>query len=377
MSNGAARRSRWRLVLGEDQGLCSSLSDLERQRDRMLEFLYGREGANRNSGNGDGKSVTREGGLGDSVLDVPEWINQIHELFPKRTVERLEKDALERYKIDEIVTNPQVLERAEPNQTLLEAVLRTKHLMNPQVLAAARVLVRRVVQQLIDKLAVTVQQPFAGARLRRRSLLKVAKNFDWRTTVRRNLRNWDRNRKQLGLETPYFFTRTRRRIERWQFIIVVDQSGSMVSSVIHSAVTASIFHSLPAIKTHLIAFDTSVIDLTSDCEDPVETLMKVQLGGGTDIGKAMTYAASLIENPRRTIVTLITDFYEGAPADNLLRVTKQMAESGVHLLGLAALDDKAEPAYDRDLAARLVTLGMHVAAMTPGDLAAWVAEKIG
>ena len=126
-----------------------------------------------------------------------------------------------------------------------------------------------------------------------------------------------------------------------------------------------------------LGFDTSVIDLTSDCEDPVETLMKVQLGGGTDIGQAMTYAASLVENPRRTIIVLITDFFEGGPIHNLLRVTQKLKESGVHLLGLAALDDKAEPAYDRETAKRLVDLGMHVGAMTPGELANWVAEKIG
>jgi Mg-chelatase subunit ChlD len=105
--------------------------------------------------------------------------------------------------------------------------------------------------------------------------------------------------------------------------------------------------------------------------------MKVQLGGGTDIGQAMTYAASLVENPRRTIILLITDFFEGAPIYNLLRVTQKLKESGVYLLGLAALDDKAEPSYDRETARRLVDLGMHVGAMTPGELANWLAEKIG
>jgi predicted metal-dependent peptidase len=372
--NDAARRARWRLILGEDLGLNSCLSAADQRRDRMLQFLYGREGEGKNSGNP--LDTPRGADLSDSVLSVPDWINQIHELFPKRTIERLEKDAIERYKIDEVVTNPEVLARAEPNQTLLEAVLRTKHLMNQEVLAVARQLVRRVVAQLMEKLAVTVRQPFTGPRVRRRSFAKVAKNFDWRTTVRRNLANWDRSRQQLGLQTPYFLTRTRRRVDRWQLIIAVDQSGSMVSSVIHSAITASIFRTLPSIRTHLIAFDTNVIDLTADCEDPVETLMKVQLGGGTDIGRAMEYASSLVENPRRTIIVLITDFFEGAPLQNLLRVTQRLKESGAHLLGLAALDNQAEPAYDRETAKRLVELGMHVGAMTPGELANWVAEKI-
>jgi Mg-chelatase subunit ChlD len=367
------RRARWRLVLGEDHGLCASLSDVERHRDAMLEFLYGRECAGRNADLGQERSAGLEG----SVLNVPDWVNAIHELFPKRTIERLERDAIERYQINEVVTNPEVLATVEPNPTLLEAVLRTKHLMNREVLELARALVRRVVAELMEKLAVQIRQPFGGPRIRRRSYIKSAKNFDWRETIRRNLRNWDQRQKRLGLDTPYFLSRTRRRIDRWQFIILVDQSGSMVSSVIHSAITASIFRGLPALKTHLIAFDTSVIDLTADCEDPVETLLKVQLGGGTDIGQAMTYAASLVENPRHTIVLLITDFHEGAPPQALLQVTKSLIESGVHLLGLAALDDRAEPAYNREFASQLVELGMHVGAMTPGELANWVAEKIG
>src|SRR5205823_3267177 len=128
--------------------------------------------------------------------------------------------------------------------------------------------------------------------------------------------------------------------------------------------------------THLCLFDTAVVDVTADCTDPVETLLKVQLGGGTDIGHALSYAASLVDNPRRTIVVLITDFFEGAPVQRLLSVARSLLESGVTLLGLAALDDRAEPAYDRALAERLVALGAHVAAMTPGELADWVAEKV-
>ena len=150
----------------------------------------------------------------------------------------------------------------------------------------------------------------------------------------------------------------------------------MLNSVIHSAITASIFFGIPSLKPHLILFDTSVVDVTDYCTDPVETLMKVQLGGGTNIGKALQYAASLITNPRKTIVVLITDFYEGGSTNQLLTVTRQLVESGVNLLGLAALDEQAHPQYDRDLAQRMVNLGASVAAMTPGELALWVAEKV-
>jgi uncharacterized protein with von Willebrand factor type A (vWA) domain len=168
----------------------------------------------------------------------------------------------------------------------------------------------------------------------------------------------------------------RRQADKWQVIILVDESGSMVDSVIHAAVTAAIFFGIKTLRTHLCLFDTTVVDVTDQCQDPVESIMKVQLGGGTDIGGALAYAAGLVDNPRRTIVVLITDFYEGAPVERLLAVVKSLVESGVTLLGLAALDQRAEPNYDRATAESFVALGAHVAAMTPGELAQWVAQKV-
>jgi VWA domain containing CoxE-like protein len=375
MAEQEKRRLRWRLLLGEStEDLLGGLSAEWQDRETAIGYLYDRENADRNIRK---DQQDRSGSLDPSELTVPDWINAVHELFPQKTIERLEKDALERYHLEEMVTNPDLLARVKPSPTLLKAVLRTKHLMNQAVLEMARELVRKVVEQLMEKIAQSVQSPFLGSINRQqRSYLKVAKNFDARTTVRRNLRNYNPDRQQLVIETPYFNSRVRRQADKWQMIILVDESGSMLDSVIHSAVTAAIFFGVKSLKTHLCLFDTSVVDVTADCTDPVETLMKVQLGGGTDIGGALSYAATLVENPRRTIVVLITDFYEGSPIDRLLSVTKQLVESGVHLLGLAALDEQANPNYDRDLAQQMVNLGAQVGAMTPGELAAWVAEKV-
>jgi Mg-chelatase subunit ChlD len=324
-----------------------------------------------------GDQSGRKGGLGESALTVPDWINAVHELFPKKTIERLEKDALERYQLDEMVTNPDVLARAQPNVTLLKAVLRTKHLMNQDVLKAAQHLVRRAVEELMKKLAREVRSAFTGSLDRRnRSMLKIAKNFDIDATLRRNLKHYDPQRGRVLIETPFFYSRIRRQVDRWQMIILVDESGSMLDSVIHSAITAAIFYSMKMMKVHLCIFDTAVVDLTEQCADPVETLMKVQLGGGTDIGQAVAYAADLVVNPRRTIVALITDFCEGGPLERLYAAAKKLVESGVTCLGLAALDEQADPSYDHSVAARLVQMGWHVAAMTPGELATWVAEKV-
>lgn len=375
------RQARWRLVMGAgSEQLCGGLSPKEQRQEACLSFLYDREARGRNvrgQDSGDGDAKGRSGNLGESQLTVPDWINQIHDLFPKSTIERLEQDALERYQLDEMVTNPDVIARAQPNATLLKAVLRTKHLMNQDVLAAARNLVRRVVEQLMKDLAEDVRSAFQGSIDRRhRSHLKIAKNFDLTTTMRRNLKNYDAVNRRVLVETPFFYSRIRRQVDKWQMIILVDESGSMMDSVIHSAVSASVFYGLKMMKMHLCIFDTSVVDLTDQITDPVETLMKVQLGGGTDIGQAVEYAGTLVENPRRTMVVLITDFYEGAPEGRLFRSARQLIESGVTCLGLAALDQQAEPTYDKRIAQNLVQMGWHVGAMTPGELAQWVAEKI-
>lgn len=374
------RLPRWRLMLGEaaELGLGSpGLSDADLACDAALAWLYDRDAslARRDVRGQRGRSD--KGGRGPSQLTVPDWINEIHRLFPKETIERLERDAIERYGIDEVVTNPEVLKRVEPNEALLEAVLRTKHLMNPEVLAIARTLVAKVVRDLMERLAKEVRTAFSGTIDRRtRSLFKSARNFDAKRTIKENLAHYDPKTRKLAIRAPRFFSRTKRHSTRWQVIVLVDESGSMLGSVVHAAVTAGCLVGLPSIKTHLCIFDTEVVDLTERAGDPVEVLMKVQLGGGTDIAKAVEYATGLIESPRRAIVVLITDFFEGGDASLLVRRVKALCDQGTHVLGLAALDEQAEPRYDKALASHLVDVGAHVGAMTPGELAAWIASKV-
>ncbi len=369
---------RWRLLLGEasQQQLAGGIGEgagaLEAM-DQALGWLYGRE----DSGSAETDMRERHGSDGASQLTVPGWINEIHELFPQETIERLERDAIERYGIEEVVTNPEVLERATPNTALLHAVMRTKHLMNPQVLALARKLVAKVVAELIEKLAREVQRSFSGSR-KRQSLASrgSVSQFAARETLRRNLRHFDAQRGQLVIQRPLFYTNTRRTLEPWQVFLLVDQSGSMLGSVIHSAVTASCLWGLPGVRTHLVAFDTAIVDLTDSVQDPVEVLMKVQLGGGTDIGRAVGYAAERIEVPRRAIVVIVSDFYEGAAEHVLVNHVRALCAQGTKVLGLAALDERANPEYDRALAGRLADVGAQVGAMTPGQLASWLAEKL-
>jgi Mg-chelatase subunit ChlD len=373
---------KWRLVLGAPAhtGLGSPGLDAETQaQDAALEWLYGRGGDLAGGGDAESRDIlaTRGAGLEGSVLSVPDWINEVHRLFPKDTIERLERDAVERYQINEVVTNPEVLKRVTPSPSLLEAVLRVKHLMNPEVLTLARDLIQRVVRELMNALATEVRASRGAMRSRRFSTTRgSARDFDPHVTIRRNLRHWSVPEGRLYIQRPYFTPRLQRDAVGWQLILLVDQSASMVRSVIHSAVTAACFCGLPSIKTHLCAFDTEVVDFTDRITDPVEVLMKVQLGGGTDIARAVDYAAGLVVNPRRTIVVLISDFFEGGDARALVQRVKGLCSQGSHVLGVAALDAEAVPEYDHDMARRLVDAGAHVAALTPSQLAAWVLDKV-
>lgn len=366
---------RWRLVLGTPAGAMGRLGAEGLARDAALDWLYGRDGdlEKRDVRRGD----SRAGGDGESTLTTVDWLNEITRLFPRETVERLQRDAIERYEITDIVTDPAVLERVEPNPALLRAVLQTKHLMNPEVLRLARRIVEAVVRDLMARMATDVRAAFTGTRARRPSRWKQARDFDMTRTIRANLGHYRPSERRLYIETPHFFSRSRKHVEQWQVILLVDQSGSMVDSVIHSAVTAACLWGLPGVRTHLIAFDTDVVDLTSDVDDPVELLMKVQLGGGTDIARAVRYGAGLIEQPRRAIVVLITDFYEGGSAGLLIRTVRELVEQGTRVLGLAALDQEANPSYDSAMAQKLADVGASVGAMTPGELAAFVAEQVG
>ncbi len=369
---------RWRLVLGRfaerELGPIDDTAGSQHGRmDRVLEYLYGREYTGRGVRRRDSG---RSGGLGPSLLVLPEWLAEVRELFPRETIEVVERHALDRYGMTELVTDREVLERLEPNYELLKAVLTFRGMMHGEVLEAARRVVRHVVEDLRRRLAKEVKQALWGRLNRqRRSLLKVAKNLDVRRTIRANLKHFDVRRKRLVLNELFFSSRIQHHMP-WHIIMAVDCSGSMLDSVIHSAVMAGIFKGLPAVHTSLVAFDTEIIDLTELASDPVEVLMSVQLGGGTDIGKALAYCESLVRQPSRTVVICVTDFYEGAAASNMLATIKRLRETGARVLGLAALDEKAQPVYDRELAARCVDMGAEIAALTPLRLAEWLAKVL-
>ncbi len=366
--------ARWRLILGRfaEEGLPAALHGDEARLDAALDYLYGRE--YRGRGMRDGQ---HQGGLEGSQITLPDWLSEVRELFPRETVEVVERHALERYGLTELVADPRVLERLEPNYTLLRTILTFKGMMRGEVLELARRIVRQVVEDLKRRLADEVRRVMWGKLNRfQHSPLRVAQNVDWRRTIRDNLAHYDREERRLAaVERVQFFARVERHLP-WHVVLAIDQSGSMLDSVIHSAVMAGILAGLPALKVSLVVFDTSVVDLSGYVDDPAEVLMSVQLGGGTDIAGAVAYCQTLFENPHRTILVVVSDFFEGGPPARLVAAVRQCREAGVRVLGLAALDPDAAPAYDKQMAERLVAAGAEIAALTPLQLAEWLIKVI-
>lgn len=368
MADDAKTLNKWRLILGKNaEGHIDFSGDeyeteLYGSMESTLDFLYDMEY---------GDDIMRAGRFGGREKSLPaaaKWIEKVRKLFPKRTVEILEKQALDHFGLTELLTDKKILSKMEPNMDLLKIVLQYKNIMKSDVLAEAKRMIAKVVDDLTEKLQTEMKRSLLGKLDRNRpSNVKCARNLDIKKTIRRNLKNYDKESDRIVLKNVYFSSRTKR-YNKWRVIIAVDESGSMLDSVIYSAVIAGIFAKLPMIDTKLVIFDTNVVDLSGYADDPVEVLMGVQLGGGTDINKAVSYCESLCENPQNTIYVVVTDLYEGGSPSYLLKTCSDIIGSGSKMAFLTALDRDANPAYDVGLGQKLADMGAFVGAMTPEEL---------
>lgn len=365
--------NKWRLVLGKNSenhiNFSGSYSESISYEDmeETLDYLYSMEF---------GDSLMRTGGQGGSQLYVAEWIENVRRIFPKRTVEILEKQAIEHFNLSELLTDKKVLEKMEPNMDLLKTILQFKHLMKNEVIVEAKRIIKKVVDELIEKLQTEIKKSLLGKLNRNMpSNVKSIKNLDIKRTINRNLKNYDVENERIVLKNVYFNSRIKR-FNKWNIIIAVDESGSMLDSVIYSAIMAGIFAKLPMIETKLIIFDTQIVDLSGYVDDPVEVLMGMQLGGGTDIGKALTYCESLCSNPYETIFVTVTDLYEGGSVQTLMKICADIIGSGSKMIFLTALDKEANPAYDKNIGQKLADMGAFVGAMTPEQLGDYIGKMI-
>lgn len=352
MSMAQERARRWRLILGDECRGCR-LSPEDRKRDEALAFLYDREKGG------------RHGGYGDSAPSVSRWLGDIRTYFPESTVQVLQQDALERRNLKALLLNPELLASVKPDIHLVTELMSLSNVIPEETRATARQVVRAVVDELMRRLEEPLRSAVAGA------LDRAARNrrprpseIDWNATIRANLQHWQEEYRAVIPHRLIGYGRKSRRIQR-EVVLCIDQSGSMAESIVYAGIYGAVMASLPAMSSRIVFFDTQVADMTEACADPVDILFGVQLGGGTDINRAVSYCRQCIREPRNTIFVLISDLYEGGVESELLRQAAEMKESGVTMITLLALSDSGAPSYDRDLGARLAALGIPSFACTP------------
>jgi hypothetical protein len=373
--------TRWRLILGKDSeesmarmspGGCS-LSAEQREMDEALEAIYGSDSEQEIS-RSEWESPTEgrpHGAVkGRSMPRVARWLDQIRNFFPKDVVVLLQQDAIERRGMKELLFEPEIMAKVEPSVDLASAVLELKNLVPEKAKAAARDLVRRVVEELRKRLESRFAQAIRGSLDRSQHCpFRILPNLDWPRTIRRNLKNYHPSIKTIIPEQISFFRRQQRQNE-WNVIIAMDQSGSMSTSLIYGGIMGAILASMPAVETHVVAFNhEEVVDLTEHCSDPVDLLFGVQLGGAEDYWKATTYCERFMHTPAKTLYLLIADLYDTSPNES--RFVKKMEfllESGVHAVTLLAISDQGQPSYNANLAEKLTKLGMPCFGCTPDRL---------
>ena len=365
--------NRWRLILGSFSNL--EIDNEYSEIDETLNFLYDRE-YTQNGGysldNFNNSNSSKE----KSALTVPKWISKVKKLFPKETVEIMQKQALEKYKLTEILTDENILKEIEPNIELLKNILTFKDMMSQNVKKLAYDIVKKTLEEIKNKMEVEIKKVFYGKKLPNSNTTnKIFKNLDIKKTIRYNLKNYDIKNKTIFTD-KLFFNQNIKKYNPYNIIILIDESGSMLDSVIYSSIMASIFANLPYLSIKLIIFDISVVDLSEHIKEPIDILFKVLLGGGTNIAQALEYAKKITVAPDKTIVLLISDLFDSNDYKLMYKNANDIIESGSKLIVLTALDYNANSIYDKEAARYFSKIGAKVGALTPSKLSKWISDII-
>ena len=385
-------RRRWRLLLGDTgdaagQGTGSGLTGQDVAVDAALAALYDPDPGER--GRGRGASDRRSAGLQGSAPRVARWLGDIRTYFPSGVVQVMQRDAVERLQLTRLLLEPELLEAVEPDVHLVGTLLALGHVMPEATKATARQVVAKVVAEIERRIAERTRATVTGALDRAvRSTRPPLRAVDWNRTIRANLAHYLPEHRTVVPERLIGHGRRNRSVAR-DVVLAVDQSGSMAESVVYASVFASVLASMRSLRTSLVVFDTAVVDLTEHVHDPVEVLFGVQLGGGTDINRAVAYCQGLVTRPHETLFVLISDLYEGGLAEEMRGRIASMVASGVQVIALLALSDGGAPSFDRENAAALAAMGVPAFAATPdlfpellavalrrGDVDGWVQRNV-
>ncbi|WP_216322253.1 VWA domain-containing protein [Deinococcus aestuarii] len=389
------RLRRWRLLLGGEtakgesaDGIGCELGEHDRRLDAALASLYdGAPFTLQTEKPQGGRKSHRNVGFGKSAPAVAAWLGEVRDLFPQSAVQVMQGDAVERLNLKTMLLEPELMEHLQPDVHMAATLISLKDAMPDQAKALARQVVARVVEDLQARLAEPLRSAVTGSLNRSQRNLRPRQNeVDWGRTLLKNLRTYDPERRSVIPERLVGYGRARRQLKA--VTLCVDQSGSMASSVVYAGIFGAVLASLPALKTNVVVYDTTVVDLTDHLADPVDVLFGVQLGGGNDTPLALRYCRGLLTNPEEHTFVLISDLYEGSGSAEMIRRLNEFRELGARVIVLLALDDDGRPSYDHDNAARLAALGIPVFACTPdffpelmatalqgADIGAWAASR--
>ncbi len=360
------RIARWRLILGSESQQSfesmggGALSDEQLLMDQALAAIYG--------GPGESFSGSKGAGKGPSSPHISKWLGDLRSLFDSEIVAVVQNDAIERKGLKQLLLEPELLENLEPDLNLASTLLMLKDQIPKKSKESARRFIQRIVEEINRMLDSDLRRAVTAALNRRaHSPIPSAAAIDFPATIRRNLKNYNPTLETIVPEKVWFFDRSVR-ANRWNVILDIDQSGSMGESILYSSVLACILASMSVLRTHVVAFDTEIMDLTPLCQDPVDLLFGFQMGGGTDIAKSIAYCQTLIESPSNTLLFLISDLDEGGNRAALLRRIEDLKESGVTVLVLLAIADGGKPYYDEQTAQRIAAMGVPCFACAPERL---------
>jgi Mg-chelatase subunit ChlD len=354
---------KWRLILGKpsdpEEGV--PMDSMMKDMDNALDSLYDND---------------RKGGLSSSAPQINRWLGDIRNYFPNTVVQVMMKDAMERLNLKRLLLEPEILENLQPDVELAATLIQLNKTMPDKSRETARMVVRKVVEELEKKLANSLIQAINGALNRSAKNRRPKHNeINWNKTILKNLKHYQADYKTIIPENLVGFGRKGKTMK--DVILCVDQSGSMASSVVYSGIFGAIMASMRSIRTKIVFFDTAVVDMSEELDDPVELLFGTQLGGGTDINKAVAYCETLIVRPTDTILLLITDLYEGGNAKEMLQRIAEIKSSGVNVICLLALDNNGTPSFDKTIASQLASLDIHAFACTPDKFPDLMAKAIG
>ncbi|WP_337625664.1 VWA domain-containing protein [Anaerotruncus colihominis] len=360
----AQRLARWRLILGaqaqerlERMGACG-LTEEQLLMDQALGAIYGGDA-------GEDALSGRGAGSGPSSPRISKWLGDVRALFDREIVTVIQSDAIERRGLRQLLFEPELLQNLEPDIGLASTLMTLRDQIPKRSKESVRAFIKKIVEEINRMLENDIRRAVTAALNRRaHSPLPSAAALDYKLTIERNLKNYNPDLKTILPERFFFFDRSNR-TNNWTVILDIDQSGSMGESVIFSSIMACILASMNAIKTRIVAFDTSVTDLTEKSDDPVDLLYGIQLGGGTDINRSVAYCQQFIEQPAKTLFFLISDLDEGGNQAGLLRRLEDMKASGVTVISLLAVSDSGSPYYSAHMAQRVSALGIPCFACTP------------